>query len=122
MQRHVIRLPALDDEDASKVELVVGRELEVDCNQHWYGASLSKEVVSGWGYSFYVIEKMGGPASTLKACPGETKERRFVTARLGDSLLRYNSRLPLVVYVPKGFEVRYRVWSASDETGVADSE
>ncbi|MDR5661259.1 ecotin, partial [Burkholderia cenocepacia] len=26
-----------------------------------------------------------------------------------------NSRLPLVVYVPDGFDVRYRVWHASKD-------
>ncbi len=122
MQRHVIRLPALEDEDAARVELIAGRDLEVDCNQHWYSASLSEQNISGWGYSYYVIEQMGGPASTLKACPGEPRERRFVSARLGESLLRYNSRLPLVVYIPEGFELRYRVWSASDEIRAASSE
>jgi ecotin len=27
-------------------------------------------------------------------------------------MVRYNSRLPIVVYVPTGTEVRYRVWTA----------
>ena len=31
-------------------------------------------------------------------------------------LIRYNSRIPIVVYVPKGAEVRYRIWSATPET------
>jgi len=26
--------------------------------------------------------------------------------------IRYNSRLPVVVYAPKGYEVRYRIWNA----------
>jgi ecotin len=36
--------------------------------------------------------------------------------------VRYNSRLPLVVYVPEGVIVRYRVWSASPETMAIDAE
>ncbi len=30
-------------------------------------------------------------------------------------LLRYNSKLPVVVYVPEGFEVRYRIWQAGEK-------
>jgi len=31
-------------------------------------------------------------------------------------LIPYNSRLPIVVYVPKGGEVRYRIFEAKTET------
>jgi ecotin len=34
----------------------------------------------------------------------------------GTGPVRYNSRLPLVVYVPEGLEVRYRLWKAEPET------
>ncbi|HWD31650.1 MAG TPA: ecotin family protein, partial [Pseudomonas sp.] len=37
-------------------------------------------------------------------------------------LLRYNSKLPVVVYVPQGVEVRFRIWSASDEVKNATVE
>ncbi|MGB7838943.1 MAG: ecotin family protein [Terrimicrobiaceae bacterium] len=30
-------------------------------------------------------------------------------------IIRYNSSLPIVVYVPEGMEVRYRVWRAEPE-------
>jgi ecotin len=33
-------------------------------------------------------------------------------------LIRYNSRLPVVVYVPEGVEVRYRIWRADPEAKV----
>jgi ecotin len=43
---------------------------------------------------------------------------RFVA--LGGSLyiIRYNSSLPIVVYVPEGMEVRYRLWRAEPEARV----
>jgi ecotin len=43
---------------------------------------------------------------------------RFVA--LGDSpyIIRYNSSLPIVVHVPEGMEVRYRVWRAEPEARV----
>jgi ecotin len=56
----------------------------------------------------------------MMACPDNTKRQEFVAAHLGDAAMqRYNSRLPIVVYVPKDVEVRYRIWSASENTGRA---
>ncbi len=41
------------------------------------------------------------------ACPGQKLSKKFVT--LKPEIVRYNSKLPLVFYVPKDIEVRYRV-------------
>jgi len=123
MLRSVIRLPVAETESNLQVELSIGRELEVDCNQHWFGGRFERQVVAGWGYSMYRLSEVSGPASTLMACPpGEEKRTVFVTVRLDDPLVRYNSKLPIVVYVPDGFRVRYRIWSASDEYSNADLE
>ena len=45
--------------------------------------------------------------------PNSKKIDRFITIGGGPYLIRYNSRLPIVVYVPEGVEVLYRIWSAS---------
>ena len=56
---------------------------------------------------------MGG---TLMAVdPNAPKVSRFVTLAGEPYLIRYNSRLPVVVYVPEGVEVRYRIWRAEPE-------
>jgi ecotin len=54
--------------------------------------------------------------------PNEPKLSRFI--RLGGEpyLIRYNSRLPVVVYVPEGVEVRYRIWSASSESKMMEED
>jgi ecotin len=52
-------------------------------------------------------------AGTLMAVdPNAPKVNRFITLGGEPFLIRYNSRLPIVVYVPKDVEVRYRIWSA----------
>jgi ecotin len=43
---------------------------------------------------------------------------RFITLGGEPCLIRYNSRLPVVVYAHEAVEVRYRVWSAEPETKV----
>lgn len=45
---------------------------------------------------------------------------RFVTLGGEPKLLRYNSRLPIVVYVPSSVEVRYRLWRADPTPTRAD--
>ena len=120
MTRQVIQLPAQQDEANFKVELLIGKTLEVDCNQHRLGGQLESKTLEGWGYDYYVFDKVTSPVSTMMACPDGKKEKKFVTAYLGDnSLLRYNSKLPIVVYTPENVEVKYRVWKADENVGQA---
>ena len=112
--RFVIQLPALEDESGRRVELRIGKDLEIDCNRHWFGGKLEREVVAGWGYPLYRLSGVAGPASSMMACPEDEKRVAFVAVNLDDPFVRYNSKLPIVVYVPEGFIVRYRVWSADN--------
>ena len=112
----VIQLPVQQDEANYKVELLIGKMLEVDCNQHRLGGQLESKTLEGWGYDYYVFDKVTSPVSTMMACPDGKKEKKFITAYLGDnSLLRYNSKLPIVVYTPENVEVKYRVWKAEEK-------
>ena len=53
-------------------------------------------------------------AGTLMAVdPKVPKEFRFITLGGDPYIINYNSQLPVVVYVPEGVEVRYRIWTAS---------
>ena len=122
-QRLVFRVPAVENEADRKVEVIVGQTMEVDCNKTWFGADLEHRVAEGWGYPFYVVDKIGPAAVTLMACPPDSEMTdAFVSVRGEGFLLRYNSKLPVVVYVPNGFEVRYRIWSAGAETSSAALE
>lgn len=112
--QHVIRMPALDDEDLAKVQIIVGKTMTVDCNRQVFGGTLEERVAEGWGYNYYVLEELGQGASTLMACTPGSEREAFVGAA-DAPLLRYNSRLPLVVYTPADVELRYRVWLAQDE-------
>ena len=118
MVRYVLQLPKQDDENEFKVELIVGKTVQVDeKNQYFFGGEIQEETIKGWGFPRYIVRELGPMAGTLMAIdPNAPKVKRFI--RLGGEpyLIRYNSRLPIVVYVPEGVEVRYRIWSASSES------
>jgi ecotin len=94
MTRHVIRLPKQKDETTLKVELIIGKTVKTDAqNRHFFGGTLATENIPGWGYDRYM------------------QVERFISIG-GETILHYNSRLPVVVYVPLDVEVRYRIWRA----------
>lgn len=118
-KRVVIRLPEVAQPDERKVEILFGKRLSVDCNRHSIGALVSSKIAQGWGYSYLVLEKLGPPIATRMACPPEQALREELvpirSQRPETTWLRYNAKLPVVVYVPEEVEVRYRVWVAGEE-------
>jgi len=118
MTRHVLRLPEQDDETLFKVQLLIGKTVEVDeANRYFFGGKVERVTIKGWGYSYYILKKLGPMAGTRMAPPpGAPKVKKFVSLGGTPELLRYNSRMPMVIYVPKGVEVQYRVWRARQTT------
>ena len=113
MVRYVLQLPKQKVESAFKVELIVGKTVRVDRNRYFFGGKITKEVIKGWGFTRYMVDELGPLAGTRMAInPDAPKTERFVKLGGEPYLIRYNSRLPVVVYVPEGVEVRYRIWSA----------
>lgn len=121
MARYVIDLPALADEAAAKVELLVGKTVRLDeHNRYFFGGKLEQETIKGWGFDRHVLRKLGPMGGTLMAVdPAAPKVERFVALAGEPHLVRYNSKLPLVVYVPAGVEVRYRAWRADPSANAA---
>ena len=122
MERFVILLPHKErgEEDAFKVELIVGKEMLVDgVNLVRLANTIETRPLEGWGYTYYEVTGSSEALSTMMAPPeGTPKVQKFVTA--SPLHIAYNSRLPIVVYAPKGYEVRYRIWKASQHTRKAN--
>ncbi len=111
--RFVIEVPRKENENDYRLQLLVGKRISADCNMHGLSAKIEKKLLKGWGYHYYTFSNIHEGPHTMMACM-EPKQERFLSVYT-ESLLRYNSRLGTVVYVPKGYEVRYRIWKAGEE-------
>lgn len=113
--RYVLFLPEIkNSQKERKVEIIPGITTEVDCNKHGLSGVFVEKNIDGWGYSYLIFESDGGIRSTLMACPDDTRRTEVVTG--ATHLMNYNSRLPVVVFIPKkdNFSVQYRVWEAEE--------
>jgi ecotin len=121
MVRHVLHLPTLKDESAAKLELIAGKIIETDgVNQFFFSGKIATQTVEGWGYPRYNVT-VGVLGSTMMAAPPDApKVKKFVSITGEPTIIRYNSRLPVVVYAPEGIEVRYRIWKAEPEAKPID--
>ena len=119
--RYVVQLPEQEDESAFRVQLIAGKTMQVDAvNRYVLGGRVVEETIEGWGYPRYIVSQLGPVAGTLIGVdPNAAKITRFVALGGEPYFIRYNSRLPIVVYAPEGIEIRYRVWSAQPQTALA---
>lgn len=111
-QRYVIHVPTTGNDENYQVELIAGKTESVDCNQHRLNGNMTEKDLKGWGYSYYEFTTQGQMASTMMACPNRSNSKKFITG--ATQQVRYNSFLPIVVFVPNGYELKYRIWKAQD--------
>lgn len=115
--RHVIELKekGKSDEMNYKIELIPGKVVTTDgVNVVRLGLYLEPVNLKGWGYTYYKVSGKDQVLSTMMAVPEGTETvDKFVP---GNSLMvRYNSRLPIVVYSPQGIDIHYKLWVAGEE-------
>lgn len=107
-----IQLEPNKNEANYQVELYVGKMAEVDCNKYRLLGCFLKHNVQGWGYSYYKFISNGELMGTRMACPEGLKKQEFVKSSV--ELVRYNSKLPIVVYIPNEFSLKYKIWERND--------
>ena len=116
--RYVWHPPQLSNETDAKVELIVGKTIDTDgVNRYTLKGNIVTETIKGWGYDRYIVVADGGMIRTLIGVPpGTPRVEKFVKLGGPATLVRYNSRLPVVVYAPEGLTVRFRVWRPEEAT------
>lgn len=95
---------------SAKIEIIPGVVKEVDCNKHWLLKSdFVRTTFPETGYFYLVFESDGQFASTRMACPDGKLTPTFIH---GDTItVSYENEKPIVISVPKGFELRYQIWT-----------
>ena len=122
--RLVIQLPHKQrgEEDNYKLELIAGKTMMTDgVNKLRLGSILDPQTLTGWGYTYYQVIGSDNVMSTMMAVPeGHQQVEEFVGGN--PLLIRYNSRLPIVIYAPLGYEIRYRIWQAPTDFKSANQQ
>lgn len=107
--KHVIQLDEVDNESQTRrVQIIADSVMKVDCNIKALPMDFERRSLEGWGYSYYVMKKQTNYASTMMACE---KEAADTNLQFHSDLLRYNSKLPLVIYAEDDVDVDYSVWA-----------
>ena len=98
-----------------RIQLIVGQTVTLDCNT---------KRLSGTGMTMRMLPKASGKAlfevkgpvaviSTKMACPDDQPTRTsFLSLGKQPYLVPYNASWPIVVDLPVGTELRWRVWKA----------
>jgi len=121
--KYTIAVPQTKNDYDHKVEVIVRQEIMADCNTHQLLAKVEEKDLDGWGYTYLYVKSNPNTSmvNTKRLCT-KPKEKKFIQIHNEILLRRYNSRLPIVIYVPKTFTVHYRIWSASEDIQKAIKE
>ncbi|KAB7530229.1 proteinase inhibitor [Flagellimonas olearia] len=110
----VIEVPHSDNDANKKIEFVIGKWMEVDsCNKHGLMGTLEEKNLEGWGYGYFVFDTEGHVMSTEMACLDKEMVRKFISAQ--SKTVRYNGRLPIVIYVPKDCDVQFKIFQTEGD-------
>ena len=113
-EQKIITLKTLPNEDNYSVEIFAGKKTLVDsCNHFFLAGAFEQKTVDGWGYDYFNFESNGNVGGTLMGCFDNKSVEKIIHAQSIQT--RYNSKLPIVVYVPKGYTLEYRIWKADEK-------
>lgn len=127
-ERCVIFLPSKDTDAASlhhRVQLLAGRYerrataistssgATSGTKQRYYNGAVYEYPLEGWNCSYYVVDLGTMVDSATQPAMPVDGEYEFITLE-EKTFIAYDSHAPIVVYIPAGSELHYRVWA--DET------
>ena len=64
-ERHVVEVPKSHNDYDHRIELLIGKNMMVDCNHHSFSAEIKSVTLQGWGYKYLEVDKIqSGPTTT----------------------------------------------------------
>ena len=105
-----ITLPEQEKKLDLIIELIPGQTITTDCNSYFIEGIFSEKIDDDEGILYYEFEKIGGIIGTQKWCP-DVYETKFIrgTKKIIPYDNMYYSKFPIIVFLPKNFELKYRV-------------
>lgn len=114
-KKMVIEVPYSENDANKKVEFQVGKWMDVDgCNTFNLMGAYEQKDLQGWGYTYYVFKTNGDVIGTLMECPNQAGRNLFVGA--APQLVDYNGRMPIIIYIPEGYDVQFKIFKSENET------
>jgi len=109
-KRYIVEVPHKAKEERYRLELQIGKNMYMDCNEYRFEGILKVESLEN-NESYVYVTHLGKtyPISSLVCKDGKKDKFVFLSIR-EDLWKKYNSNLPKVIYVPKEYEVRYCIW------------
>lgn len=112
--RNVIVLEPKENEDDYRVLITASIDGMQDCNTKSRSAKYTEKVVEGMQYPYYEVGKIGDVVTTLMGCSGVPKMGEIPINLSGNTILRYNSKLPIVVYASNGIKINSKIFKLEE--------
>ncbi|WP_244614359.1 ecotin family protein [Elizabethkingia argenteiflava] len=110
----VIEVPHSANDINKKIEIFVGKTMQTDgCNKTFLSGEFKNTPLEGWGYTYLTFTTKGDIGSTRKACRDAHPKMEFVTS--SGYLTDYNGRMPIVLYIPEGYDAKYKIYQADPD-------
>ena len=98
-----------------RIQLIVGQTVRLDCNiKRLLGSGMTMRMLpKASGKALFEVKGPVAVISTKMACPDDQPTRTsFLSLGKQPYLVPYNASWPIVVDLPVGTELRWRVWKA----------
>lgn len=94
------------------VEFTIGFEMMTDtCNPYSLIGSWSEMELKESGRVYYIASTKGQVVKAMSDCTDNKEVNEFVG--LKSKLILHEREQPLVVYIPEGYQLRYRLWNTN---------
>lgn len=112
MEQVIIDLPKVKSETLEyRVEFSVGKDMETDlCNPYTLIGEWIDKQVEDSELVYFIASTKGQVVKAMNPCKNDKVKTQFVGIK--SRFLEYKNNQQLVVYVPEGYQLRYRVWNS----------
>ncbi|MDY3362735.1 ecotin family protein [Riemerella anatipestifer] len=108
-----ITLPKKSNEKELFLEMTPGKWHKVDCNSYGLLGKIEQKKDQETNISYYLYDTDGNMRSTMMACPDMKLINKFV---VGESkTINYTSNTPIIIFYPKGYEIKLKVKNQQNE-------